>query len=125
VQVVETLWRKARLPGLPRLLAIIVTFHIVTLGWIFFRAESFSAAIAYLGGMMQGDWRNTVTTPLLAGLMVLGMAYHFTPPSMPQRVAMGLRRLPAPALGVLIAAIILVIDSMRYEGVAPFIYYQF
>jgi hypothetical protein len=125
VQVIETLWRKARLPGLPKPLAIIVTFHIVTLGWIFFRAESFDAAIAYLGGILHGDWRNTVTTPLLGGMMVVGMAYHFTPPYMPERLAMGLRRLPAPAFGLLIAAVILIIDSMRYEGVAPFIYYQF
>jgi alginate O-acetyltransferase complex protein AlgI len=125
VQVIETLWRKARLPGLPRVLAILVTFHIVTLGWIFFRAESFPAAIAYLGGMMHGDWRNTVTTPLLAGLIVLGMAFHFTPPRLAQGIAVRLRVLPAPLLGMLVAAMILLIDAMRYEGVAPFIYYQF
>jgi len=125
VQVIETLWRKAGLPGLPRLLAIVLTFHIVTLGWIFFRAETFQAAIAYLGGMMHGDWRNTVTTPLLAGLIGLGMAFHFTPPLLAQGIAIRLRALPAPLLGALVAAMILLIDAMRYEGVAPFIYYQF
>jgi D-alanyl-lipoteichoic acid acyltransferase DltB (MBOAT superfamily) len=125
VQVVETLWRKAGLPGLPRLLAIFVTFHIVTLGWIFFRAESFQAAIAYLGGIGAGNWANGMTTPLLAALILIGMAFHFTPPSLAQRIALRLRLLPAPLLGLLIAAAILVIDAMRYEGVAPFIYYQF
>ena len=125
VQVVETLWRKAGLPGLPKLLAVLVTFHIVTLGWIFFRAESFDAAIAYLGGIASGTWTNGMTTPLLAGLMLLGMAFHFTPPAMAQGIALRLRRLPAPLLGLLIAAAILLIDAMRYEGIAPFIYYQF
>ena len=122
VQVVETLWRKAGLPGLPKLLAVLVTFHIVTLGWIFFRAESFDAAIAYLGGIASGTWTNGMTTPLLAGLMLLGMAFHFTPPAMAQGIALRLRRLPAPLLGLLIAAAILLIDAMRYEGIAPFIY---
>jgi alginate O-acetyltransferase complex protein AlgI len=125
VQVIETLWRKAGLPGLPKLPAILVTFHIVTLGWIFFRAESFDAAIAFLKGMAQGDWRNTMTTPLLAGLMALGMAFHFTPPMLAQGIALRLRLLPAPLLGLLVAAAILLIDAMRFEGVAPFIYYQF
>jgi alginate O-acetyltransferase complex protein AlgI len=125
VQVVETLWRKAGLPGLPKLLAILVTFHIVTLGWIFFRAESFDAAIAYLGGIANGDWHNGMTTPLLAGLIVIGMAFHFTPPLLAQGIALRLRTLPAPLLGLLVAAAIVVIDAMRYEGVAPFIYYQF
>ncbi len=125
VQVIETLWRKAGLPGLPKVLAIIVTFHIVTLGWIFFRADSFDGAIGFIAGMAQGDWRNTMTTPLLAGLMVLGMAFHFTPPLMAQDIALRLRLLPAPLLGLLVALTILIIDAMRYEGVAPFIYYQF
>jgi hypothetical protein len=38
---------------------------------------------------------------------------------------MALRVLPAPALGLLAGVTILIIDAMRFEGVAPFIYYQF
>lgn len=125
VQVIETLWRRAGLPGLPKLLAILVTFHIVTLGWIFFRADSFDAAVAYLAGIGAGDWANGMTTPLLGGLILLGMAFHFTPPDLGQRIALRLRHLPAPLLGLLVGAAILVIDAMRFEGVAPFIYYQF
>ena len=125
IQVVETLWRRVGLPGLPKLLAILVTFHIVTLGWIFFRADSFDAAIAYLGGIANGNWSNGMTTPLLGGLIVIGMAFHFTPPLLAQGIALRLRTLPAPLLGMLVAVAIVVIDAMRFEGVAPFIYYQF
>ena len=125
IQVVETLWRRVGLPGLPKLLAILVTFHIVTLGWIFFRADSFDAAIAYLGGIANGNWSNGMTTPLLGGLIVIGMAFHFTPPLLAQGIALRLRTLPAPLLGLLVAVAIVVIDAMRFEGVAPFIYYQF
>ena len=125
IQVVETLWRRVGLPGPPKLLAILVTFHIVTLGWIFFRADSFDAAIAYLGGIANGNWSNGMTTPLLGGLIVIGMAFHFTPPLLAQGIALRLRTLPAPLLGLLVAVAIVVIDAMRFEGVAPFIYYQF
>ena len=36
-----------------------------------------------------------------------------------------MRALPVPAVGATIGAAILVVDTMRPEGVAPFIYYQF
>ena len=66
-----------------------------------------------------------MTTPLLATLILLGMAFHFTPPDLAQSIALRLRRLPAPLLGLLVAVAIILVDAMRYEGVAPFIYYQF
>ncbi len=125
VQVVETLWRKARLPGLPGPLAVIVTFHLVTLGWIFFRADTFDGALAYLGGIGRGDWANTMTTPLALGLILFGLGIHFTPPHLMQGIAIRVRRAPAWLLGPALGLVILVVDAMRYEGVAPFIYYQF
>ena len=55
----------------------------------------------------------------------LGMSFHFLPRFSIQQVGMRLRTLPAPALGAAVGAAILVIDAMRPDGVAPFIYYQF
>lgn len=128
VQVMETLWRRMRpahWPALPTVLAVIVTFHIVTLGWIFFRAETFDLAMDFLGGIGRGDWATTVATPLAIMLIVFGMAIHFTPPDLAPNIALRLRAVPAPALGLLAGVVIVVIDAMRFEGVAPFIYYQF
>ena len=42
-----------------------------------------------------------------------------------QRVAMKLRTLSRSGSGSAVGAIILIVDAMRPEGVAPFIYYQF
>jgi len=112
-------------PRLPRPIAILLTFHVVVVGWIFFRAETFDGALAYLGGLAKGGAESAVLTPLACALIIGGMAIHFTPPNLAQTVAVGLRRLPAPAMGVLVACLILIIDAMRFEGVAPFIYYQF
>ena len=94
------------------------------LGWIFFRAATFADALAYLGGLAEVG-ASSVTTPALAGLIALGMSFHFMPRFTMQSVALRLRSLPAPALGAAVGLAILTIDAMRPEGVAPFIYYQF
>jgi D-alanyl-lipoteichoic acid acyltransferase DltB (MBOAT superfamily) len=130
VLALERIWDRVRpegFPRLPRVLGVILTFHIVVLGWIFFRAESFAQAIAFLGGLLGGGMAGAelVVTPLAVALIVLGMSFHFAPGDLGQRLALKLRWLPVPALGVLVAVAIMVIDAMRFEGVAPFIYYQF
>jgi alginate O-acetyltransferase complex protein AlgI len=128
VLAAERIWDRYRPEGWPRcpkLLALLVTFHIVVIGWIFFRAETFEGATAYLGGILKGGVESAVTTPLMLALILFGLAIHFTPPYLGQTIALRVRRLPAPALGLLTGIVILIIDAMRFEGVAPFIYYQF
>jgi len=124
----ERLWRDVRPAGWPRLphaLGIVLTFHIVTLSWIFFRSSTFESALAFLGGIAGGSWAATILTPLGLFLILLGMALHFLPPQGTQRLALRLRPMPAPLAAAAVACTILVIDAMRPEGVAPFIYYQF
>ncbi|WP_294390750.1 MBOAT family protein [uncultured Sphingomonas sp.] len=128
VLALERVWDRHRpewLPHAPRLLGWLMTFHIVVIGWIFFRSDSFDGALAFLGGLAGGGMDSAVLTPLALVLILFGMAIHFTPPQLGQRVAMVLREAPAPALGVLAGIAIMLIDAMRFEGVAPFIYYQF
>ena len=128
VQSFERVWRERR-PAwwrpLPAWAAVIVTFHVVLLGWIFFRAPTLGEALAYLGGLCTTDWRNTLVTPASLVLVVLGIAINFLPPHWLGRLAERLRHWPAPALGLALGAAVLVIDTMRPAGVAPFIYYRF
>jgi len=109
----------------PRPIAIFLTFHIVVLGWIFFRAETFDGAIAYLQGIWNWQGKSTVITPLGLGLILLGLEMHFMPPKIMPSLALRLRRFSPVAAGLAAGVAILIIDAMRYEGVAPFIYYQF
>ncbi len=128
VLAAERIWRDVKpagWPSLPRPLAILLTFHIVTLGWIFFRAPDFATAMAYLGGIASLRSGSVALTPLLALLIVGGMAIHFVPPGLLPRLAGRVARLPAPALGLAMGGLVLVIDAMRFQGVAEFIYYQF
>lgn len=129
VLAIERLWREWRgadaKPIMPRPLAILIIFHIVVAGWIFFRADTLAGAVAYFTEL--GAWRPGVelTTPLLAGLIAFGLAIHFTPPTLLPALSRRVAAWPAPLLGVGVALAILLVDAMRFEGVAAFIYYQF
>ena len=100
---------------------IVLTFHLVTLAWIFFRAPNIHAAFAYLGGILRGDQLTAIgPLPFIAGLAVLLI-------DIPQ-YASGrhtiFMRLPwwvqSPAYATLCLGLIL------YGGSeVPFIYFQF
>ena len=128
VLAAERLWKDYRPAGFPKLppaLGILITFHIVTLSWIFFRSSTFDGAMAFLAGLFAGNWSTSIITPLGLALIVIGMSLHAFPPHGTQRLAMKVRTMPAALVGVLTGLAILIVDAMRPEGVAPFIYYQF
>lgn len=126
VQVIERLGREAF--GGRRVIhpaiGVLVTFHIVCLGWILFRAESFALAMAMLEGLTRAG-PVVMLTPLLLGLIIAGLAMHWLPPRAVEGLAERLKTAPAITLGLLIGAAILLVEAVRPEGVAPFIYFQF
>jgi D-alanyl-lipoteichoic acid acyltransferase DltB (MBOAT superfamily) len=128
VLAIERLWREFRPKNwkpLPNLVGIIITLHIVLLGWIFFRAQSFDSALAYIGGIFTAGGTAALATPMLLAMILVGMSFHYAPPYTMQRVAMRIRSMKAVWVGLGLGLFILVVDAMRPEGVAPFIYYQF
>jgi alginate O-acetyltransferase complex protein AlgI len=112
-------------PGLPAVLGVVVTFHVVCLGWIFFRAQTFGDAVAFLRGFFANPGSVSILTPLDLALIVVGLAMQASPSRLLERCASVLRRLPAPAAGVALAAAVLVVDGLRPGGVPAFIYFQF
>ena len=128
VLALERLWRAVkpkRWPSLPTLIGIVITFHVVCLGWIFFRSQTFDAAIAFLGGLSRPDAAVLAVTPLAVALIVGGLALQALPPRMIETMGALLGRLPAPAMGAALAAMMVCVEALRPEGIAPFIYYQF
>jgi D-alanyl-lipoteichoic acid acyltransferase DltB (MBOAT superfamily) len=126
VQVVERLGRAAlgNRRVLPTFLGVLITFHIVCLGWILFRAESFDLALAMLEGLGRAG-PVVMVTPLLLTLIVGGLAMHWLPARAVEGLAERLKPAPSVTIGVLIAAAILLVEAARPDGVAPFIYFQF
>ena len=126
VQVIERLFRAALgdRKVLPTVVGVLVTFHIVCLGWILFRAESFDLAMQVLQGLGRIG-PVVMLTPLMLTLIAGGLAMHWLPPRAIEGVAERLKTAPSLTLGLLIGAAILLVEAVRPEGVAPFIYFQF
>ncbi|MFN7533718.1 MAG: MBOAT family O-acyltransferase, partial [Brevundimonas sp.] len=103
VQVIERVWRHF-LEGrasVPHWLGVILTFHVVCLGWILFRAESFPLAMEMLAGLARPG-PVEVLTPFLLTLIVGGLAMHWLPPRAAEGLAARLQAAPSLTLGVLV-----------------------
>ena len=122
---------KAGLPDPPATAALVwgqrlVTFHLVCLGWVFFRADSLSTAFSLLGRMVTG-W--TVPThlvdPLVLGVIALMLLLQFAPRAAAGTIVERVADLRPIAMGAILGLTLFVIVSLGPQGVAPFIYFQF
>ena len=115
-------WAHTRLG---RAVRVLIVFHVVCLGWILFRADSFDTVMIYLGAFAQPQTGDLVATPFTVALLVIGLALHAVPRDLPGRLASRAAAVPAWAWGVTAGIVVVAIDALGPEGVAPFIYFQF
>ncbi len=108
-----------------RTIAVLIVFHVVCLGWILFRADSFDTVLIYLASFAQGPTGELQITPFTLALLILGLALHAVPRDVPGRLARRAAAWPGWAWGLTAGVVIVAIDAMGPEGVAPFIYFQF
>jgi alginate O-acetyltransferase complex protein AlgI len=108
-----------------RTLGVLVTFHIVCLAWIFFRAENLEFALSYVQGLANWSEAGQFTSPFLVVMVATSLGAHFLPNGMVTRTAKALEGVGHICLGFLLGFGILIIQSVAPEGVAPFIYFQF
>lgn len=102
----------------------LVTFHLVCLGWVLFRADSMSRVGEILGRLF--DWGPApAVTPTVLALIAGGIAVQYVPADWRLRLQAGFSRLRPVAMTAALAAFLLVLDGFGPEGVAPFIYFQF
>ncbi len=113
------------LPGpLGRVLATVLTFHLVCLAWVFFRASDLQSAFAVLGRIF-GEGAALPSLPLSVWVALgLGYGTHL----LPERIKAGAERLhgrmPAFVLGLFWSFYLGLLAYSMVEGV-PFIYFQF
>jgi len=102
----------------------LITFHVVCLAWVFFRAESMSAAFEVLGRLTNGGPAPLVTTAVLLAIVV-GLAVQYLPDGATLRVQAAFSRLTVPAQGLALGVTLMLVDAFANPGVAPFLYFQF
>lgn len=121
---------EAGLPALPvgrgRLaLSRFVTFQVVCLGWLFFRADSISEAFVMLGRMVTGWGASPLVTPLVLAAIVLGVGMQYVPEGWARRVQTFFADRNPVLQGGILGIVLLAITTLGPQGVAPFIYYRF
>src|SRR5690606_35731256 len=77
------------------------TFHVVCLGWIVFRAETFGLAMQMLRGLGRIG-PVAVVTPFLLGLIVIGLGMHWLPPRAVEGLAARLKPAHSVVLGLML-----------------------
>jgi alginate O-acetyltransferase complex protein AlgI len=114
----DTVWRRVG--------QRLVTFHIVCLAWVFFRAETFDTAIDLLGRLLWhwGDPSPLVTTSVLVAI-AFGIGTQYVPQHALSRAMAMFSRLSPVTQGLALGFGLLVTNTLGPRGVAPFIYFQF
>lgn len=113
-----------------RLTALLITFHFVSLGWIFFRAENFQIAFDVLKQIFF-SFHASLLPSLIVGyegvfiIMAAGYILHFLPQHMEEWGQKTMARMPITAQSLILAATIWLILQVRSAEVQPFIYLQF
>jgi len=104
----------------------LVTFHVVCLGWIFFRADSFSRAGDVIARLFDAWGRPSplVTTSVVLAILV-GIAGQYVRPTALTRLLAGFQRLSVVAQAASVAVALTLINTLGPTGVAPFIYFRF
>ncbi len=109
---------------------VVVTFHFVCLGWVFFRNTSFDNSLTMLG-LIFSNFKPQIFWQLVQGywgvmsLMLLGYLLHFVPDSWVERSQGAVIKMPLVAQALLVVVVIYIVIQIKSSDVQPFIYFQF
>lgn len=119
-----------RSTGLRKFFAVILTFHFVCLGWIFFRNTTFEASLTMIqqvftafhpelaGQLFAGYWE-------VFALMAVGYLLHWCPDSWQEACTKGMIRLPLIFQALILILLIFLVIQVKSSDIQPFIYFQF
>jgi len=109
-----------------RALQRLAVFAFVSVAWVFFRADSMSAAFAVLWRLVAGlgSIGSAVTWPVV-GLVVLGIGIQYIPRRLGERLEGGMASLGWAGQGAVLALALFLIDTLGPQGAAEFLYVQF
>ncbi|MGL5980420.1 MAG: MBOAT family O-acyltransferase [Phocaeicola sp.] len=110
--------------------AIFLTFNLVCIGWVFFRASSLEK-VGEMASQIFTDFKASLFPQLLSGyptvflLVGIGAILHLLPQRYEMYGAALLERLPLIAKAAVVAFFIFLLVQVRSSEILPFIYFQF
>jgi len=105
--------------------SVLVVFHLVCLGWVFFRAASFEDAFTMLCAFWRLDMGGQLLTPFVVYMVVFGLGIHFVPRTTLQHLEAVFCRAPTILQGAAVGFVLVAVAAFSMDEVAPFIYFQF
>jgi alginate O-acetyltransferase complex protein AlgI len=109
----------------PTWLRWFVTFHLIVLGWVLFRAQQIGIAWSFLSRLVSFGAPTLWTAPVLLAILVT-IGPQLLPPRPLDRFQAWLGKLNPALLGIALSVLILfVAATVPSQGVAPFIYFRF
>ena len=118
------------MPRFRRYIGMFITFHLVCIGWVFFRASSMEVVSSMFSQIVEA-FHPEVIGQFIVGyktvfiLIVIGYLVHFVPQKPMDKLTKGVAALPLWAQALLFALVIVLVVQFRSSGVQPFIYFQF
>lgn len=109
---------------------IVITFALMTFGFMFFRASSVDTVINMLT-QISGSLHLNVASQFIAGywqvtlIILVGMAAHLSPRSWTERLKALYSSIPAYAQAVVLAVVLFAVVQARQAEIVPFIYLQY
>jgi D-alanyl-lipoteichoic acid acyltransferase DltB (MBOAT superfamily) len=102
-----------------------ITFNVVCLAWVFFRAPNLSEALTILQRLFTAGGTGTLVTAMVMVVIGGSIASQFVPETWVDRVQVVYSRMGFALQLVALVLGLLLIDSLGPEGIDPFIYFQF
>lgn len=113
-----------------RILFVLLTFHLVCIGWLLFRAESMQKAhemlmqIAYAFKLNQFQ-QMLVNYPMVLAMMFFGFTVHWLPFKWQEFIRGSFIKLPIWVKGIIVLSILYLINRFLLADIQPFIYFRF
>lgn len=111
-------------------LGVLLTFHLVAIGWVFFRADSLTV-VGEMASQIATQFHPEVFMQFVEGYptvtlaIVVGYLLHYTPHRWSEGVCKVLERIPFVCKAVVFAVFIFLVLQVRSSELVPFIYLQF
>ncbi len=121
---INHLWHALKAPRLPNFLGWAITFYLVSMAWIFFRAPDFATAFTMAQSYMMIGTSGTQSLGAFYAFILIGLfATHFV--WQKANIAARIEALSSTKFAIILGATIPLILLLHPVGYRPFIYFQF